>query len=60
MAAAEYAKKVKQGKLTLKHIDDFEKGLEKAGLKNPPVGPMILPDYTPDQVKDRQWNAMTI
>jgi succinate dehydrogenase / fumarate reductase flavoprotein subunit/L-aspartate oxidase len=60
IAAAEYAKKVKQGKLTLKHIDAFEKGLEKAGLKNAPLGPMILPDYTPDQVKDRQWNAMTI
>ena len=60
IAAAERAKSVKLGKLTLNHVEKFNKELDKAGLKNPPLGPMILPDYTPEQVKKRQWNAMDL
>ena len=58
--AAEYIKKgsrVKgQGsKLTLEHVERFEKDLKTAGIKEPVVGPMLLPDYTPDHVKARRW-----
>lgn len=53
--AAEYAKAMKttpEG--TLNHIKGFHKELEKAGVKNPEIGPMILPDYAPDHVKERR------
>ena len=57
LAAAERAKKVKLGKLTLNHVEKFEKELDKAGLKDAPVGPMVLPDYAPEEVKSRQWSG---
>ncbi len=60
LAAAERAKKIKLGKLTLKHVEKFEKDLDKAGLKDAPQGPMVLPDYAPEEVKSRQWQAMDI
>lgn len=60
IAAAEHAKSVKQGKLTLKHVETFEKELVKEGLKDAPVGPMVLPDYAPEEVKNRQWSQMNI
>lgn len=60
LAAAEFAKKVKQGKLTLSHVDKFDKELTRAGIKDAPVGPMILPDYTPEEVKKRQLQAVTV
>lgn len=45
-AAAEKAKTVKKtGKLTLKHVDEFEKELENAGIKPEKLSPQILPDY---------------
>ncbi len=56
LAAAEHAGKTKgDGKLTLGHVTEFEKSLKDAGIKKPTVGPIILPDYTPDHVKSRQW-----
>lgn len=39
------AKKVKTGKLTLKHVDEYNKLLEQAGIKTDRVSPMLLPDY---------------
>ena len=60
IAAAEFAGKVKQGKLSLGHVDRFEKELDKAGLKNAPIGPMVLPDYAPEDVKSRQIQTMTV
>lgn len=56
IAAAERAKTVKLGKPTLSHVVDFQKELDKAGLKDAPLGPMILPDYAPDEVKSKQWD----
>ena len=44
-------------KLTLEHVEKFEKELKAAGIKEPAVGPMILPEYTPDHVKKRQWGV---
>ena len=46
LSAAEKSKTVKTGKLTLKHVDNFEKELEKAGIKPEKLSPQILPDYT--------------
>ena len=36
----------KVGKLTLSHVDEFNKELEGAGLKPTKLSPQILPDYT--------------
>jgi len=62
MKASEYIKKEvrsqKSGvRLTLKHVEKFEKELKSAGIKEPVVGPMILPEYTPDHVKARKWGT---
>jgi succinate dehydrogenase / fumarate reductase flavoprotein subunit/L-aspartate oxidase len=54
--AAEAAKtKSNTGKLSLAHVDKFSAELKKAGVKNPSVGPILLPDYAPEHVKTRQW-----
>ena len=44
-AAAEKAKGVKVGKLTLKHVKEFEKELKDAGIKPTELSPRLLPDY---------------
>jgi succinate dehydrogenase/fumarate reductase flavoprotein subunit len=54
--AAEYIASFKEnGKATLKHIDDFEKEIKKAGITDGAVGPILIPDYAPDHVVARQW-----
>jgi succinate dehydrogenase/fumarate reductase flavoprotein subunit len=59
MRAAEFVKGTKSKKsdtkLNLKHIEDFEKALKIAKIKEPTKGPMLLPDYTPDHVRARRW-----
>ncbi len=35
----------------------FEKELKDAGIENPLIGPMVLPDYTTEVVKGKQWTA---
>ncbi len=56
--AASYVKGgVELTELTLNHVVAFEEELQQAGIKNPLLGPMILPDYTTDQVKGKQWTA---
>ncbi|MBI1910417.1 MAG: FAD-binding protein [Deltaproteobacteria bacterium] len=53
--AAEYAKgNNPSGKVTLSHVDNFNKEIDKAGIKDPGVGPILLPDYAPDHVRERQ------
>ena len=44
--AAAKAKDVKVGKLTLKHVEQFEKEIKKAGIKTDLVSPKLLPNYT--------------
>jgi succinate dehydrogenase / fumarate reductase flavoprotein subunit/L-aspartate oxidase len=44
------------GKLTLKHVDDYNAELKKAGVKDAAEGPILLPNYTPDHVLKRQWS----
>jgi len=43
--AANYIKKAKVGKLTLSHIDKYNKMLEKANIKLEKTAPIILPEY---------------
>lgn len=44
--AAEKCKNVKVGKLTLSHVDKFEKEIENADLCSDVVSPKLLPNYT--------------
>jgi hypothetical protein len=37
---------VEPGKLTLAHVDEWNKKLEEAGIENPIASPILLPDYT--------------
>jgi succinate dehydrogenase / fumarate reductase flavoprotein subunit len=44
--AAAKAKGVNVGKLTLSHVDKFEKEIKDAGIETETVSPKLLPDYT--------------
>lgn len=55
--AAEYAKKVKLGKLTLEHVTAYEEELKKARIKTDRIAPVLLPSYTPEAVRKRQLTA---
>ncbi len=57
IAAAEYAHSAKLGRLTLHHIDDYEKQLKEAKIKTKKIAPILLPSYTPEDVKKRQLTA---
>mgnify|MGYP001600590017 CR=1 len=53
--AVEYAKgRAHATKLTLKHVDDFGKEVDAAGIKNADLSPILLPDYAPDHVRARR------
>jgi len=41
--------------MTLNHVVEFEKILKDADIRKPSVGPMLLPDYTPDHVREKRW-----
>ena len=43
--ASQKAKTVTVGKLTLAHLDDFNKELTQAGIETNTVSPQLLPDY---------------
>ena len=46
--------------LNLEHVMKFEKELEDAGVKDPIVAPILLPDYSTDEVINRRWlDALT-
>ncbi len=55
--AAQYAKTVKFGKLTLEHINDYEQALKRAKIKTNRIAPILLPSYTPEDVRKRQLTA---
>lgn len=44
-AAALRAKEVELGKLTLDHVDRWQRELEEAGIEGPIKSPILLPDY---------------
>ena len=53
--ASEYAKRCKSNaRLTLRHVEEFHRELEREGIESPHHGPMLLPDYTPDHVRERR------
>jgi len=45
-AAALRAREVKLGKLTLSHLDEWNRQLEEAGIETDVISPILLPDYT--------------
>ena len=56
--AAHYVKSgIEVKKLNASHLTAFEDELKSAGIEDPLVGPMLLPDYTTDIVKGKQWTA---
>ena len=55
--SAEYAKSVKLGAPSLDHINTYEKELEDAGIDADKIAPVLLPNYTPETVRERQLTA---
>ncbi len=57
-SAGEYAKgSAKDGALSLAHVEKYNKELDEAGVGLDRVAPMLLPDYTLQQVKDKQLTS---
>ena len=55
MSAAKYVKNgVEVKKLTMDHVVKFEKELVEAGVEKPIVAPILLPDYSTDEVTARR------
>lgn len=54
VAAAEYITNNNIAKLTLEHIEKYEKELVEGGIITDRVSPMILPDYVRKEVKERR------
>lgn len=52
--ASDYARAAKVGKLSLKHVAGHAWELEKEGIDTDLVSPLILPSYTPEDVKIQQ------
>ena len=55
--SAEYVKSVKLGKLSLDHVNKYEKELKAAGIPEDRLSPVLLPSYTPEDVRKRQLTA---
>jgi len=55
--AAQHTKSAKLGTLTLEHIRNFENELKKARVKTDLITPILLPSYTPEDVRKRQVTA---
>jgi len=55
--AAEYAKHASLGKLSLAHITAYENELKKARIRTSRIAPVLLPSYTPEDVRKRQLTA---
>ncbi|OGD74576.1 MAG: fumarate reductase [Candidatus Coatesbacteria bacterium RBG_13_66_14] len=45
VSAAKYARGAKVGQLSLKHVEEYERGLKEAGIETDRKSPMLLPDY---------------
>jgi succinate dehydrogenase/fumarate reductase flavoprotein subunit len=55
--AAQYIKAAKLGRLTLEHIEDYEQALKRAKIRTDRIAPILLPSYTPEDVRKRQLTA---
>ncbi len=57
-SASQYiAEGVKDGKLTLEHVVKYNDEVAKAGITGGRVAPAIIPDYTEEQVRERQLTS---
>jgi len=57
-SAAEYIKGYSgSAKLTLEHVRKYNQEVEKAGIKDGRVAPMLLPDYSNPEVRKRQYTT---
>ncbi len=55
--ASEYIQGIGEpARLSMDHVRSFERELLAAGVEHPMVGPMLLPDYLPEQVRSRQYS----
>jgi succinate dehydrogenase/fumarate reductase flavoprotein subunit len=52
--ATEYAQTVTLGRLSLEHVAAHEREMEYAGIETDLISPLILPSYTPEDVKNHQ------
>lgn len=55
--AAQYARSATLGALSLKHILTYDEELKAAKIKTDRIAPVLLPSYTPEEVKRRQLTA---
>lgn len=55
--AAEYIRSVKLGRLTLEHVSAYETALKRARVRTDRIAPVLLPSYTPEEVRKRQLTA---
>ena len=53
ISAAKHIKHAKVGKLTLKHVEKWERMLKEAGIVTDKKAPMLLPDYRGERVLSR-------
>jgi succinate dehydrogenase/fumarate reductase flavoprotein subunit len=51
--AAKYVKKVKLGKITLEHINKYNKMVEKASIKQKRTAPILIPEYRGEKAISR-------
>jgi len=56
-SAAEYAKRVKLAALSLGHVEAYEKQLASQGVATDRLAPILLPNYTTKEVRERQLTA---
>jgi succinate dehydrogenase/fumarate reductase flavoprotein subunit len=52
--AASYVKKAQPGPPSLEHVDRYEQEMKKAGIETNRIAPILLPDYTRLETKERQ------
>jgi succinate dehydrogenase/fumarate reductase flavoprotein subunit len=56
--AGEFAKdRSDLGQLSLEHVDKYHKEMAEAGIETDRVAPMLLPDYTPVEIKERELTS---
>jgi succinate dehydrogenase/fumarate reductase flavoprotein subunit len=52
--AAAYAKTAEPGTPTLAHVDETNRAVAELGIDRRQIAPVVLPDYIPEHVKERQ------
>jgi len=53
--AARYAlEEAREGELTLDHVRRYHRELDEAGIETDRIAPMLLPDYSPSEIRGRR------